>query len=48
VSLEDVRDVIDTAIESAEKRANKKLFGSAKKKKVGNKEYTILFESDFK
>lgn len=48
VSLEDVRDVIDVAVESANKRASKKLFGGAKKKRVGDKEYTILVESDFK
>lgn len=48
VSLEDVRDVIDTAIESANRRASKKLFGGAKKKKVGDKEYIVLVESDFK
>lgn len=48
VSLEDVRDVIDTAIESATKRASKKLFGGAKKKRVGDKEYTLLVEADFK
>ena len=48
VSLEDVRDVIDTAIEYANRRASKKLFGGAKKKKIGDKEYTILIESDFK
>ena len=48
VSLEDVRDVIDTAIEYADKRASKKIFGGAKKKKIGDKEYTVLIESDFK
>ncbi len=48
VSLEDVRDVIDTAIESATKRASKKIFGGAKKKKIGEKDYTLLVESDFK
>lgn len=48
VSLEDVRDVIDVAVESAKKRASKKLFGGAKKKRVGDKEYTLLIESDFK
>ncbi len=48
VSLEDVREVIDVAVESANKRASKKLFGGAKKKRVGDKEYTILVESDFK
>ena len=48
VSLEDVRDVIDVAVESANKRASKKLFGGAKKKRVGDKEYTLLIESDFK
>lgn len=48
VSLEDVRDVIDCAIEDAEKRASKKFFGGVKKKKIGEKEYTILVESDFK
>ncbi|MCM1467561.1 MAG: hypothetical protein NC086_05385 [Alistipes sp.] len=48
VSLEDVRDVIDVAVESAKKRASKKIFGGAKKKRVGDKEYTLLIESDFK
>ncbi len=48
VSLEDVRDVVDTAIESAQRRANKKLFGGAKKKRVGDKDYIVLIESDFK
>jgi len=43
-----VREVIDVAVESANKRASKKLFGGAKKKRVGDKEYTILVESDFK
>ncbi|MCR5216631.1 MAG: hypothetical protein K6C69_06800 [Lachnospiraceae bacterium] len=48
VSLQDVRDVVDDAIDSANKRAEKKLFGGAKKKKVDDKEYIILNEHDFK
>lgn len=48
VSLEDIRDVIDVAVESANKRASKKLFGGVKKKRVGDKEYTVLVEADFR
>ncbi|MGN0161941.1 MAG: hypothetical protein ACI4AQ_11170 [Lachnospiraceae bacterium] len=48
VSLEDVRDVVDEAIENANRRASKKLFGGVKKKKIDDKEYTILVEADFK
>lgn len=48
VSLEDVRDVVDEAIENAQRRASKKIFGGVKKKKFDDKEYIILTEADFK
>lgn len=48
VNLEEVRAVIDIAIDRAEKRAGRVLFGGIKKKKVDDKEYYVLVESDFK
>lgn len=48
VNLEEVRAVIDVAIDRAEKRAGRVLFGGIKKKKIEDKEYYILVESDFK
>ncbi len=48
VNLEEVRAVVDGAIDRAEKRAGKLFFGGVKKKKIDDKEYYILIESDFK
>lgn len=48
VNLEEVRAVVDSAIDHAEKRAGRLLFGGVKKKKIDEKEYYILVESDFK
>lgn len=48
VRLEQVRGVVDSAIDKAERRASHKLFGSVKKKKVDDRELVILVESDFK
>lgn len=48
VNLVDVRAVVDTAIDHAEKRAGRLLFGGVKKKKIDDREYYILVESDFK
>lgn len=48
VNLVEVRAVVDSAIDHAERRAGKLLFGGIKKKKVEDKEYYILVESDFK
>lgn len=48
VNLVEVRAVVDSAIDHAEKRAGKLLFGGIKKKKVDDKEYFVLMESDFR
>lgn len=48
VNLVEVRAVVDSAIDHAEKRAGKILFGGIKKKKVDDKEYFVLMESDFR
>lgn len=48
VNLEEVRAVVDGAIDKAEKRAGRILFGGVKKKKVDDREFYVLVESDFK
>lgn len=48
VNLEEIRAVVDGAIDKAEKRAGRILFGGVKKKKVDDREFYILVESDFK
>jgi hypothetical protein len=48
VKVDDVKDIINRAIEHSEKRASRKFFKGIKKKRTKNGEFIYLTEADFK
>ncbi len=48
IKIDDIKEIINRAIDNSERRANKKLFGGLKKKRSTSGNITFLSEADFK
>ena len=48
IKLDDIKEIINKAIQNSEKRASRKIFGSLKKKRSDGGNVTFLSEADFK
>lgn len=48
IKLDDIKEVINRAIENSERRASRKIFGGLKKKRSDSGSITFLSEADFK
>ena len=48
IKLDDIKEVINRAIENSERRSSRKIFGGLKKKRSDSGSITFLSETDFK
>lgn len=48
IRLDDIKDIINEAIDKSEKRASRRLFGGLKKKRSDSGDFIFLTEADFK